>query len=88
MIINRLQLDGQQFFLDAAQDLPGLKAQILTAARGVADFIVFTPVGHGEVSVLMTPTTTVRFESEEHDDEQLTERETVSASSFDTDFDL
>jgi hypothetical protein len=37
----------------------------------VADFVIFTTVGHGEVAVLMTPATPVRFEQQEHSDEQI-----------------
>jgi hypothetical protein len=71
MIITKLRIDSQMFFLEPGQDVAALKRQILTAARGVADFVIFTTVGHGEVAVLMTPATPVRFEQQEHSDEQI-----------------
>ena len=71
MKIIRLRIDGHLFYLDPEQDVDALKEQVLTAARGVAEFLVFTPIGHGEVSVLMAPTTPVRFEVQERTEEEV-----------------
>jgi len=73
MKIVKLRIDGQQFFLAEGSDAEALKQHILDAARGVAEFVDFQPVGHGVVSVLMTPQTPVRFEVEERSEEQLNE---------------
>lgn len=70
-----MRIDGQQFFLAPDFDLDGLKSQLLDSARGVAEFVDFQPIGHGLVSVLMTPQTPVRLEVEERSEEQITEWE-------------
>ena len=75
MKINKLRIDGQMFYLEPDQDVAELKQQILASARGVAEFIDFSPVGHGQISVLMSPSTPVRFELEEHTEEELAEWE-------------
>ena len=75
MKINKLRIDGQQFYLANDYDVEALKNELLKAARGVAEFIDFQPVGHGVISVLMTPQTPVRLEVEERSDEQLAEWE-------------
>lgn len=71
MKIIKLRIDGQQFYLDQNYDVDDLKQRLLASARGVAEFIDFEPVGHGVVSVLMTPHTPVRFEVEERSEDQL-----------------
>ena len=75
MQINKLRIDGHMFYLNPTQNVPELKDQILASARGVAEFIDFSPIGFGEISVLMTPTTPVRFELEVYTDEQVAEWE-------------
>jgi hypothetical protein len=75
MLINKLRIDSQVFYLSPDEDVAALKQQILDAARGVADFVVFTPVGHGAVSVLMTPHTPVRFEEQERSEDELSQWE-------------
>jgi hypothetical protein len=75
MLINKLRIDSQMFYLEPDEDIEALKKQILETARGVADFIVFRPIGLGAVSVLMTPHTPVRFEEQEHSQEDLQEWE-------------
>ncbi|GAA4682499.1 hypothetical protein [Frondihabitans cladoniiphilus] len=75
MQINKLRIDGHLLYLEPSQNVAQLKEQILASARGVAEFIDFSPVGFGQISVLMTPTTPVRFELEEHTDEQVAEWE-------------
>jgi hypothetical protein len=71
MLINKLRIDSQLFHRQPEEDIAALKDQVFTAARGVSEFIVFTPIGHGQVSVLMTPHTPVRFEEEERSESQI-----------------
>jgi hypothetical protein len=73
MLINKLRIDSQMFYLEPDEDIEALKRRILETARGVADFIVFRPIGLGKVSVLMTPHTPVRFEEQEHTQDELQE---------------
>jgi hypothetical protein len=75
MLINKLRIDSQMFYLEPDEDVEALKKQILETARGVADFIEFRPIGLGKVSVLMTPNTPVRFEEQEHTHDELQEWE-------------
>lgn len=65
MLIHRLLIDSHVFRLDPDENVTALKAAILRAARRRAAFVVFTPVGSGPVSVLVTPHTPVRFEVED-----------------------
>ena len=71
MLIHKLRIDSQMFYLEPGEDIAALKQQILTAARGQAQFVIFTPVGHGRVSVLMTPHTPVRFEEEDRSEAEI-----------------
>ncbi|KQO84509.1 MULTISPECIES: hypothetical protein [unclassified Frigoribacterium] len=88
MLINKLRIDSQMFYLEPDEDIEALKKQILETARGVADFIVFTPIGLGKVSVLMTPHTPVRFEEQEHTSDELQEWEDETPrTDYDLDFD-
>jgi hypothetical protein len=68
MLINRLRIDGQEFHLPPDADVAALKEQILAAVTGPPAFISFRPVGHGDVSVLVTAHFPVRFEAEEISD--------------------
>lgn len=70
MLITKLRIDGQVFHLPPEVDVPALKQQILAAVIGPPEFISFRPVGHGEVSVLVTAHLPVRFEAEEISDEE------------------
>lgn len=71
MKITKIRIDGQQFYLRENADPEQLKARILEAARGVAQFIDFEAVGHGVISVLMTPQTPVHFEVEDRTTQQV-----------------
>jgi hypothetical protein len=71
MLINKLRIDSQMFYLAADADIAGLKARILEVVHGMADFVEFQPIGLGRVSVLMTPHTPVRFEEQEHTEDEL-----------------
>jgi hypothetical protein len=75
MLVNKLRIDSQMFYLEPDEDIEALKRQVLETARGAADFIVFRPIGLGTVSVLMTPHTPVRFEEQEHTQDELQEWE-------------
>ena len=92
MRITKLRIDSQMFYLAPDEDVDGLKQRIRDTARGPADYVVFTPVGFGEVSVLMTPHTPVRFEEQERTEEEVAEweqhppRADVTFDSY-TDFD-
>lgn len=87
MLIHKLRIDSQMFYLEPAEDIAELKEQILMAARGQAQFVVFTPVGHGRVSVLMTPHTPVRFEEEDHTEAEIASwEEDPPASDFGFDY--
>jgi hypothetical protein len=71
MKVTRLRIDGQEFYLPHELDVPALQRQILEAARGEAAFVTFRPIGHGDITVLVTPQIPVRFEAEDRTDEQL-----------------
>jgi len=75
MDIMKLRIDGQMFYLPADLDLENLKAEILSAVTGAPAFITFRPTGYGEVTVLITPTISVRFEVEQHSAEEIEEWE-------------
>lgn len=71
MRITKLRIDGQEFHLPPDADVHDLQQQILGAVSGRPAFVTFRPVGHGEVSVLVTAHFAVRFETEEISEEQL-----------------
>lgn len=73
MIITKVRVDGQTFFLDPAEDLIHLKSSIVDAVREGSDFVDFRTVGHGLVSILVTPRLPVRFEMVERSEEKLEE---------------
>ncbi|MBD8703950.1 hypothetical protein SOM11_13475 [Frigoribacterium sp. CFBP9039] len=73
MRITRLRIDGQFFHLDEDQDTATLKREIIAAASAGPRFIDFTAIGHGEVSVLMTPQMGARFEVLERSQEEIDE---------------
>jgi hypothetical protein len=69
--VTKLRIDGQAFYLPPDTDLIALQEQILEAVRGRAAFVSFSPVGHGDISVLVTPSIPIRFETEEHTAEEI-----------------
>jgi hypothetical protein len=71
MQIVKARVDGQMFILAAGHDIAVLKTSIVTAARDGADFVEFDTVGHGLVSVLITSTIPVRFETIDRTEEQM-----------------
>jgi hypothetical protein len=56
-----LHIGTQEFAIDAAQDTDLLPAEILAGSRESA-YVHFTAQGRGDVSVLMTPGMSARFE--------------------------
>jgi hypothetical protein len=56
-----LHIDGQSFFLDPELDTTSLRAEILAGSENAA-FVEFSALGRGEVSVLVSPRTSARFE--------------------------
>jgi hypothetical protein len=70
MLITRLRIDGQEFHLPPEADVPALQGRIVEAVTGRPAFVTFHPVGHGEISVLVTAQLPVRFETEEISDEE------------------
>lgn len=60
-----MRIDGQQFTLDDDTDVVALKRDVLEATRGAGAFVDVRAVGHGVVSVLVTPRTAVRLAVEE-----------------------
>jgi hypothetical protein len=71
MLINKVRFDGQTFFLDPSQDVAKTKAAIVAAVREGSDFVDFQTIGHGTISLLVTPSLPVRFEVIERTEEQL-----------------
>jgi hypothetical protein len=70
MRLNKVRFDGQTFLLDPDQDVDLTKEAIVMAAREGSDFVDFRTVGHGTISLLVTPTVPVRFEVVERSEEQ------------------
>ena len=73
MRVVKVRFDGQFFLLDPEQDVDETKRLIVAAARDGADFVDFRTIGHGTISLLVTPTMPVRFETIERSQEQLDE---------------
>ena len=71
MQITKLRIDGQFFYLEADQDTEAIKRDIIAAVTAGPQFIDFTAIGHGQVSVLMMPTLGARFETQERTEQEL-----------------
>jgi hypothetical protein len=72
MKINKVHVDGQSFILAAEEDVPALKALILTSLQGSGSaFVDFESVGRGLISVLITPSLPVRFEVIDRTEDQM-----------------
>jgi hypothetical protein len=76
MLITRVRVDGQSFFLSPEQDVEATKEAIVAAVRDGSGFVDFLTVGHGRVSVLITPSIPVRFQVIERTVEELEHLET------------
>jgi hypothetical protein len=89
MTITTLRIDTHLYFLDREEDIPDLTKRILESAGGPPGFVTFTPAGLGELSVLVTPHTSVQFEEQKGDDDTSDLSEVVpSMPEFDADFDF
>jgi hypothetical protein len=62
VLVTKVRMDGQFFFLAEGADQSELEAAIVAAVQKGGDFVSFPTHGHGTVSVLMTPHVAVRFE--------------------------
>ena len=71
MKVNKVRFDGQTFLLDPDQDLGETKRAIVAAAREGSDFVDFKVLGHGTISLLVTPNLPVRFEVLERSEEEI-----------------
>lgn len=71
MLINKVRFDGQTFLLGQDQDVDELKSEIVAAVRRGSDFVDFQTIGHGTISLLVTPSMPVRFQVIERTEEQL-----------------
>ena len=52
-------------------DVDALQEQVVAAVAGGGAFVRFEPIGRGEIAVLVTQRTPVRFEIEEHSDAEV-----------------
>jgi len=91
MFISKVRFDGQMFLLDPEQKVDETKAAIVTAVRDGSDFVDFATIGHGTISLLVTPNLPIRFEVIERSEEQIEELEANpppidSDRTFDYDF--
>jgi hypothetical protein len=75
MKILKVRFDGQMFLLAPEQDVDETKRAIVAAAREGSDFVDFQTVGHGTISLLVTPNLPVRFEMIERSEEELEQLE-------------
>ncbi|GAA4267767.1 hypothetical protein [Frondihabitans peucedani] len=62
MIEITVQIDDTRFRLAQEEDLPALQERFRQAVQGPAAFVTFEPLGYSTVSVLVSPTTKVRFD--------------------------
>lgn len=75
MKILKVRFDGQMFLLAPEQDVDETKRAIVAAAREGSDFVDFQTVGHGTISLLVTPNLPVRFEMIERSEGELEQLE-------------
>ncbi len=75
MDVTKVRFDEQMFLLDPTSDVDETKQAIVLAARDGSDFVDFHTVGHGTISLLVTPNLAVRFEVIEKTEEELEQLE-------------
>lgn len=75
MRVSKVRFDGQMFLLDPEQNVDDTKTAIVTAVREGSDFVDFATIGHGTISLLVTPNLPIRFEVIERSEEELEELE-------------
>ena len=73
MQVTKVRIDGQFFILDDTQQVDALKDEIVQAVRAGGDFVDFSTIGRGLVSVLVSNTLAVRFQTIELTRAQFTE---------------
>lgn len=71
MNITKVSFDGQTFLLDPDQDVADTKKAIVSAARDGSDFVDFQTIGHGTISLLVTPHVPVRIQTIDRSEEQI-----------------
>lgn len=71
MLVTKLKIDGQYFYLVPETDVDALKSAIVAAVKSGSAFVEFETHGHGRVSVLMTPYIPARFEIVERTEEEV-----------------
>jgi hypothetical protein len=71
MLITKMRLDGQNFFLAHDTDQSQLEQEIVAAVRGGGDFIQFDTHGHGRITALMTGQIPVTFEATQRSNEEV-----------------
>jgi hypothetical protein len=71
LLITKLRIEGQYFFLAEDADQEQLEREMVTAIRAGGDFVRFETHGHGRVSVLMTVHFSVRFEVTERTEDEI-----------------
>jgi hypothetical protein len=62
MIVNKMTVDGNEFFLDADQDVEGAKEQVVEAVQHGGGIVEVLVAGHTTVSVLVSQAMPVTFE--------------------------
>jgi hypothetical protein len=75
MLITKVSFDGQTFLLNADQDLAETKKAIVSAVRDGSDFVDFRTIGHGTISLLVTPHVPVRIQTIDRTEEQINRME-------------
>jgi len=63
MKVIQLHVDGNSYYLSPDHDIRGLRHEVLAAVSGSPAFVTFRPVGGAEVVLLVTPHTSLRFET-------------------------
>jgi len=70
MIVTAVRIDGQRYVLDPSQDAATLQTQLLAARAGTAAFSTFITSDQVTITVLMTPATTVCFDTVDDDQDR------------------
>ncbi|WP_317229987.1 hypothetical protein [Clavibacter sp. MX14-G9D] len=65
-----IRIDGHPFQLADDQDVAELKSRIVAAVTDGSRFVDFSTASQGEVSILVTPRSVVRFEVRERVEEE------------------
>ena len=62
MIVNKMTVDGNAYFLDAEQDVEGAKDQVVEAVQHGGGIVEVMVAGHTTVAVLVSQAMPVTFE--------------------------